>query len=786
MLLDIFERDQAATLDDGRRRLAPELPAGFAQEFDRALEAQLLFGNSIGQLHARERAARDIVDGIYERTGVRLPLPTGMWDPARGAVTLAEFNKQLDGLRDKHPDLPPPLDDDELNRRAVLRAREARAEGQRERETTVGGTIGGLLGTVTGAVVDPINIMTLPFGVAGSAGIMRTALTEAGIAGGSQLAIEAAASPFQRQADPTLTVGEQVGNVAEAAGFGFLLGGGIRGFQHVWQRYRTGEWPRTVRDAANVMDSESNVANTNVFPGAEGEVQHRTALQKAIDDMVAGRPVETPAFDPATLRAYEQRLVPVMEARARATEAGERAVALEREAARLPATMERLSEVQLGEFRGVASRVEAEAEATRARLASEAEGIAAQRAELAGRTADFEAQRAEIERLREELRPIQERSAAIADTPDPETQVRLEAIEQDLAAPGLGADRRALLEGERESIRSTLQGDPTLRRERASLAQEVRGRSREIARREKALAAAEARAAATERKLAQREAKARTTGELTEGRTVSRRETVSVETRRAIETLAHDGYGVRLTRAESEEMARRLLTATDGQAEAALRGITDDLIARADAARRGRGERTVAGTRQEQVSEYWTDQTRRRIQGLAREVGYEMPPAEARVIAERMRGMTENDALALLDEVMLRPRTLAELLPGQRIPDPEAAPRAPEAEQPDETAITVNGQRRPDLEAKVLAYPQEAVEKVMADPKTRDSLIADLDRFRLEAGENHQVPVMVRAADGTETVEMRRLEDMVDEIDEDLKAATELRACASPQQEAAE
>jgi hypothetical protein len=54
---------------------------------------------------------------------------------------------------------------------------------------------------------------------------------------------------------------------------------------------KTGQWPTSVRDAGNVIESEANIKDTNIFPGVEGEVAHREALTKTIDDILAGRPV---------------------------------------------------------------------------------------------------------------------------------------------------------------------------------------------------------------------------------------------------------------------------------------------------------------------------------------------------------------------------------------------------------------------------------------------------------------------------------------------------------------
>jgi hypothetical protein len=97
-------------------------------------------------------------------------------------------------------------------------------------------------------------------------------------------------------------VGEPARNVLGAAAFGGAAGGFFKGLGMAWGRAKTGVWPRSIRDAGNVVESEAQVAQSNVLPGLEGEVAHRDALAKTIDDVVAGRKVEVPPRTPRTRR----------------------------------------------------------------------------------------------------------------------------------------------------------------------------------------------------------------------------------------------------------------------------------------------------------------------------------------------------------------------------------------------------------------------------------------------------------------------------------------------------
>ncbi len=78
--------------------------------------------------------------------------------------------------------------------------------------------------------------------------------------------------------------------------------------------------------------------------------------------------------------------MPVLEARAKARAADESAVAIEREGARLPGTVERLSEQQLADIRTTARSIDAETAAARGDIGATTESLAAQRAALTDRT----------------------------------------------------------------------------------------------------------------------------------------------------------------------------------------------------------------------------------------------------------------------------------------------------------------------------------------------------------------------------------------------------------------
>jgi hypothetical protein len=572
-LLDLFEPELTDETLISRGHLATSPPVEMAEAWDKSVENGLLFGMSVAHQVARERAARDVSNDIYKKTGRWLPPPTGYWDPLRGTATLDAFNKQLEALRPDHPDLPEAYTEEKLNEAAIERSRKARTDYQHmaARERTWGGTLGLFGGAAAAGIADPITAFTIPFGAAGSMGILRTGLMEAGVNVFGQVGIEAASAPFKEKAQPGYSAsGEATQNVLEAGAIGFGIGAGVKTLGVAWRGAKNRYWPDEVRDAGNVVESEAQIAETNVAPGGPASVVHRENLRRATE----GRP-DLEEMPPEAVRGYEERIRPALEARERAVGATREAVAIER------------TELLRPFERDTNTLIEG-------RIALEA------------RAAEVEARAAEAERLRAEVAPIRERLEAIAAEADPVTAARLATIEEELARPGVGRDVSELLRGERETIRASLEGDPALQRERGSLGQEIAGRTKELGRLDKAIARERAALAKAQAKLEAAETKLTTTRDLT------------------------------IARAEDTQ--------------------------------------TRASASQRQARDYWTEQARKEIRRLALEAGYEMTQAESAALAKRIVRASAPEARAILDETLLRPRTIAAMPPGSKIGSPTEAP----------------------------------------------------------------------------------------------------------------
>jgi hypothetical protein len=296
--LDLYQGDQAQATkmqpNEGR-----DLPSGFDANFHAAWSDGLLFSQSVARGNARASVLGDYVDEIRQKTGNDLSKEL---DPDANSGTIGpsmfdQANARVAKLKESYPDLDlAPLSEDEIDKRAVAKAQAAHRnyEAMQAGEKGPGGSIGSFLGSAASSAADPINIVGMAVAPeTGGASILGAALRWGALAGVSQAAIEATGNSFKEQVQPGYTEsGEPIKEIGGAFVGGAVLGGTFHALGNLWTRVATGEWPRSVRDAGNVAASEANVASTNPLPGVEGEVAHREALVKTIDDILAGRPVE--------------------------------------------------------------------------------------------------------------------------------------------------------------------------------------------------------------------------------------------------------------------------------------------------------------------------------------------------------------------------------------------------------------------------------------------------------------------------------------------------------------
>lgn len=318
---DLYQ-DQSAN-----QQIRPEevgkLPATAGEAFGAAWSGNKLVSDSLNLSIARAHALQDYLDEIKQKTGADLSKEFVPDVAGGGQTSVTDFtraNERVAKMKADYPDLDmAPLSDDEINKRAIAKSREAQTnyEEMAAREKTFGGKIGFAAGGFAAAGTDPFNIAGLAVAPEAELGILATALKWGGIMGVTQAGIEAAGGGYHEQVQPGYQAsGQPLANIGEAALGGGITGGILKGLGKAWARVQSGVWPTSVRDAGNVVSSEANIEHSNIYPGPAGEVAHRDALAASTDQILKGEPVNVAEHITPELQAHaETRFAPLLEAR---------------------------------------------------------------------------------------------------------------------------------------------------------------------------------------------------------------------------------------------------------------------------------------------------------------------------------------------------------------------------------------------------------------------------------------------------------------------------------------
>ncbi|WP_420104508.1 hypothetical protein [Bosea sp. (in: a-proteobacteria)] len=273
-------------------------------EFAEAWDSSAAMGRAVKQVVSRARARNDewerMLGDIRDKTGEAIANPMQVSAGDLGTMQTSRIMQRLSKLRQDRPELGLPEDfDAEIDRRADLTlasaVRDARAVEARPHSW--GGLAGGILGDIQTMLSDPVQLPFMVMGAGAARSILGTALIEGGIGFGQSVAVSAATARDRRRVDPQFGLAEAAGEAAAAAVGGAAIGGGFRALSRGLGLLRGSDIPRTLRDAANVAESEAQIASTFRATTAEGEVAQRAGLSNAIDAAVAGQPIQ-PSFVP--------------------------------------------------------------------------------------------------------------------------------------------------------------------------------------------------------------------------------------------------------------------------------------------------------------------------------------------------------------------------------------------------------------------------------------------------------------------------------------------------------
>jgi hypothetical protein len=299
-MLDLWQDNQAIAKQQqpGEGR---ELPATFGQTFDAAWGEGQMFSDSLAHINARSKAIDDYVNQVRNVGGnideamanrINISGELSYDDRFQAANTAAVKLKSAD------PTLAiGPLSDEDLEQRAAAVSAKAREdyEAMRAREKSLGGKIGMAAGGLASSAVDPMNLIAVPVAPELELGIAASAVLWGAYGLGSQAVNEAINAGYRERVAPGYG-GEIGGNLLEATLGGAVAGGGLRTLGKLWSGLKgTTAIPQATRDAANVIESEANIAGSNVLPGAAGEAAHRESMATAISQILGELPVDVKA-----------------------------------------------------------------------------------------------------------------------------------------------------------------------------------------------------------------------------------------------------------------------------------------------------------------------------------------------------------------------------------------------------------------------------------------------------------------------------------------------------------
>ncbi|HFD16854.1 MAG TPA: hypothetical protein ENJ38_11205 [Rhodospirillales bacterium] len=275
--IDLFPADRRQVLQDhARLPVLPRTPATFWERAELAFRESFRTETSIGVEWMYYRRWEKALDALEEKTGEALVNPFALRGPTRREA-LDRARRKLLEARAEHPDLPDPDSFDADIRREVGALRAER--GKAGEVSTPGGTLGDLAGTMAAVMTDPVNIASMAAGAPAAAGILRTALIEAGIAAASETAIQAIVAPQKKALGLEVSLGESAANVALAAAGGGILGGSVKALAK-GARALLGsgrQLPLRVRDAARIVQHQEKTLD-EIGDLAEGlGIDRRTA-----------------------------------------------------------------------------------------------------------------------------------------------------------------------------------------------------------------------------------------------------------------------------------------------------------------------------------------------------------------------------------------------------------------------------------------------------------------------------------------------------------------------------
>jgi len=177
--MGVFDNGYEQSVLDAGRNPVERPPAGFLETFLATFEAtrqEDLSNSEILNVNRKKQERRRI---IKELTGEDLEEPIDITGLGVGEPVNKAVKQRISELAARYPEVKT---DEELTAEIVEESQQIREKtGKVLENTTFSGKVGSFTGAMAAAMTDPLIIGTMPFGASWGAGILRTAVTEAGI-----------------------------------------------------------------------------------------------------------------------------------------------------------------------------------------------------------------------------------------------------------------------------------------------------------------------------------------------------------------------------------------------------------------------------------------------------------------------------------------------------------------------------------------------------------------------------------------------------------------------------
>ena len=301
------QRAVAPALDTSGR----DLPTTFGETFSAAWSRNTLFSQDYFGENDRMSALNDYLGKVKTMTGEDIGQQLDYRMPEGAAVSaqdlLRQANEKVRALKQKNPALElEPMTPDELSANGIAKRRKADADFEEtiERPRGPGATAGRWLGAGAAGQADLINLAALPIAPAAELGIVAQAVRWGTIAGAGGVASTVLAAPYREQVQPGYVAsGQPLAEIAGQAALGAAGGAAfpiaravarpvVNRLANAWDAVRSPFWPTSVKDAGNIVSSQANINQSNIYPGVAGSAAHEQALAKTTNDVLAGRPVD--------------------------------------------------------------------------------------------------------------------------------------------------------------------------------------------------------------------------------------------------------------------------------------------------------------------------------------------------------------------------------------------------------------------------------------------------------------------------------------------------------------